>query len=215
MARAQSRINGHIAEYGVVARFGSVFVGLFLPRGIAPTVGDGGEAFGRGIGAAHVVELAGHRPEQLGFNRFTAATTPTAVAEIGVYRVREAVSDGIAGVFVEFHGGVCQTNGGKNHSFSPNPQCPQSAQTAAAWFDAISGTHSGALPRLVYAGWGDDAVGGVVQNRDLRPTRHNLRWIQNNSLTIRGLSWHKIHPNVAKTRAQQAIDHGDWGRWRE
>ena len=198
-----------------MARFGSVFVGLFLPRGIAPTIGNGGKTLGHSIGAAHAVELAGHRPEQRGFNRLTAATTPTTVAEIGVYRVREALSDGIAGVFVEFHGGVCQTNGGKNHSFSPNPQCPQSAQTAAAWFDAISGTHSGALPRLVYAGWGDYAVGGVVQNRDLRPTRHSLRWIQNNSLTIHGLNWHKTHPNVAKTREQQAIGHGDWGKWRE
>ena len=147
-----------------MARFGSVFVGLFLPRGIAPTIGNGGKTLGHSIGAAHAVELAGHRPEQRGFNRLTAATTPTAVAEIGVYRVREALSDGITGVFVEFHGGVCQTNGGKNHSFSPNPQCPQSAQTAAVWFDSASGTHSGALPRFVYAGWGDDAVGGVVQN---------------------------------------------------
>ena len=139
---------------------GGVFVGLFLPRGVAPTIGDGGKAFGRGLGAAHVVELAGHRPEQRGFNRLAAATTPTAVAEIGVYRVREALSDGIAGVFVEFHGRVCQTNGGKNHSFSPNPQCPQSAQTAVAWFDSISGSHSGALPRRVYVGRGDDVVGG-------------------------------------------------------
>ena len=198
-----------------MAGLGGVFVGLFLPRGIAPTIGNGGETLGRGIGAAHVVELAGHRLEQLGFNRFTAATTSASVAETSVYRVREAVSDGIAGVFVELHGGVCQTNGGKNHSFSPNPQRPQSAQTAAAWFDSISGAHSGALPRLVYVGWGDDAVGGVVQNRDLRPTQHSLRWIQNNSLTIHGLSWHKTHPNVAKTREQQAIGHGDWGKWRE
>ena len=164
MARTQSRINGHITEYGIVARFGSVFVGLFLPRGIAPTVGDGGEAFGRGLGAAHVVELACHRIEQLGFNRFTAPTTSASVAETCVYRVREAVSDGIVGVFAEFHGGVCQTNGGKNHSFSPNPQCPQSAQTAVAWFDSISGTHSGGLPRRVYVGRSDDAVGSVVQN---------------------------------------------------
>ena len=147
-----------------MAGLGGVFVGLFLPCGVASAVCYGGEAFGRGIGAAHVVELAGHRPEQLGFNHLAAATTPTTVAEIGVYRVREALSGGIAGVFVEFYDGVCQTNDGKNHPFSPNPQCPQSAQTAAAWFDAISDTHSGALPRLVYAGWGDDAVGGVVQN---------------------------------------------------
>ena len=112
---------------------GGVFVGLFLPRGVAPTIGDGGKAFGRGLGAAHVVELAGHRPEQRGFNRLAAATTPTAVAEIGV----------------------------------------------------------------------------------LMPTRHSLGWIQNNFLTIHGLNWHKTHPNVAKTREQQAIGHGDWGKWRE
>ena len=198
-----------------MAGLGGVFVGLFLPHSVALAVGDGGETFGRGIGAAHVFELAGHSLEQHGFNGFAAATISSAVVETCVYRVREAVSDGIAGVFAEFHGGVCQTNGGKNHSFSPNPQCPQSAQTAAAWFDEISDTHSGALPRLVYAGWGDDAVGGVVQNRDLRPTRHSLRWIQNNSLTIHGLNWHKTHPNVAKTREQQAIGHGDWGKWRE
>ena len=194
---------------------GGVFVGLFLPRGIAPTIGNGGKTLGHSIGAAHAVELAGHRPEQRGFNRLTAATTPTAVAEIGVYRVREALSDGIAGVFVEFHGGVCQTNGGKNHSFSPNPQRPQSAQTAVAWFDSTSGAHSGGVSRCVYVGRGDDAVGGVVQNRDLMPTRHSLGWIQNNSLTIHGLNWHKTHPNGAKKLEQQAIDHGDWGKWRE
>ena len=198
-----------------MARFGSVFVGLFLPRGIAPTIGDGSEAFGRGIGAAHAVELAGHRLEQRGFIHFAAATTPASVAETCVYRVREAVSDGIAGVFVELHGGVCQANGGKNHSFSPNPQRPQSAQTAVAWFDSTSGAHSGGVSRCVYVGRGDDAVGGVVQNRDLMPTRHSLGWIQNNSLTIHGLNWHKTHPNVAKTREQQAIDHGDWDKWRE
>ena len=162
MARAQSRINGHIAEYGVVARFGSVFVGLFLPHSVALAVGDGGETFGRGIGAAHVFELAGHSLEQHGFNGFAAATISSAVVETCVYRVREAVSDGIAGVFAEFHGGVCQTHGGKNHSVSPNPQCPQSAQTAAAWFDSASSSHSGGVPRLVYARWRDDVVGGVV-----------------------------------------------------
>ena len=158
-----------------MAGLGSVFVGLFLPRGVASAVCDGGEAFGCGFGAAHAAELAGHSLEQHGFNRLATATTATAVAETRVYRIGEAVSDGIAGVFAEFHGGVCQTHGGKNHSVSPNPQCPQSAQTAVAWFDSASSTHSGGVPRLVYARWCDDAVGSMVQNRNLMPTWQNKR----------------------------------------